>query len=221
MIEIKNSYFKDPHGNRYFRRGSSSTSVGAYGRKATPVTQANYLQVDGHLRYEFLDGKLKADPPVAIDWSKTSQQDVGADVSTYFDVGGAKGSFDTQKAKTARLELVRFSVDPGPLKRILNTDANTVRKNMKSEGNDARICSSVYVVMSAELGQRFATAADISAEVTTADGLKITAKGGGSWSGTETIVLGTGTVLAYGLQKVKKWDGDKVEDLEDDWQSVN
>jgi hypothetical protein len=32
---------------------------------------------------------------------------------------------------------------------------------------------------------------------------------------------GGGTIFAYGLHKVKKWDGERVEDLEDDWQSLN
>jgi hypothetical protein len=92
---------------------------------------------------------------------------------------------------------------------------------MKDEGNDARICSSAWVVVSAELGQRFATATAIEVEATTTQGLKITAQGGKTWSGSESIVLGAGTVFAYGLHKVKKWDGERVEDLEDDWQSLN
>jgi len=221
MVEIKNSYFKDPFGNRYFRRNSSSVSVGAFGEKKEPWTEANYLSVDGHMRYEFLDGKLKQDPAVSIDWNGTSQADIGAAVTTFFDVGGVLGTFSSEKARSAQLKLVRFHVDANPLENVLNSQARTVRDQMKDEGNDARICSSAWVVVSAELGQRFATATAIKVEATTTQGLKITAQGGKTWSGSESIVLGAGTVFAYGLHKVKKWDGERVEDLEDDWQSLN
>jgi hypothetical protein len=221
MVEIKDSYFKDPFGNRYFRRNSSSLSVGAYGRKKTPLTQANYLEVDGHLNYDFLDGKLKQDPHVTIDWSRTTQSDIGADVTSYFDVGGVKGSFNRESALQAKLMLMRFHVDTNPLENILNNNAHVVRRKMKEDGNDARICSSVYVVITASLAKRFSSAADLTVEATTAQGLKITAKGGSVWSGEEAIVLGAGTVFAYGLHKVKKWADDKVGELEDDWQSFN
>ena len=221
MSEVTNSYFKAPDGNRYFRRNSSSVSVGAFGEKKEPPTEANYLSVDGHLRYEYLDGKMKPDPPISIDWNGTSQADIGAAVTTFFDVGGVLGTFNSEKARNAQLKLVRFHVDAIPMENILNSEAKSVRDKMKDEGNDARICSSAWVVVSAALGQRFSSATRINVEVTTTQGLKITAQGGGTWTGSESIVLGPGTVFAYGLHKVKKWDGERVEDLEDDWQGFN
>jgi len=63
--------------------------------------------------------------------------------------------------------------------------------------------------------------ARINVTATTTQGLKITAQGGGTWTRSETIVLGPGTVFAYGLHKVAKWDGERAEDLEDDWQGPN
>ena len=138
-----------------------------------------------------------------------------------FDVGGVEGTFSSEKAKTAQLKLVRFHVDASPMETVLNTQAKTVRAQMKDEGNDARICSSAYVVVSAALGQRFATATEIKVTATTTQGLKITAQGGGTWTGSESIVLGPRTVFAYGLHKVTKWDGERIEDLEDDWQGLN
>jgi hypothetical protein len=221
MVEIKNSYFKDTSGNRYFRRNASSVSVGAFGPKKQPLTESNYLEVDGHLRYDYLDGKLKQDSPVSIDWNAASQADIGTAVTTFFDVGGVLGTFNSEKARTAQLKLVRFHVDATPMETVLNTQAKNVRAQMKDEGNDARICSSAYVVVSAALGQRFATATEIQVTVTTTQGLKITAQGGKTWTGSESIVLGPGTVFAYGLHKVAKWDGERVEDLEDDWQGFN
>lgn len=219
MIQVRDSYFKAPDGNRYFRRNAPDVVVGSYGAKKEPVTQANYLSADGHIRFELLDGKIKKQPPVEVDWARESRADVEAEVKYYF-VAGGTAKFTHQKAKEAHLKLMRFSIEAGHLENLLNKEANAVRKELKEEGNDARVCTSVWVVMSGELAEKFNTSLTLGASGTTADGLTITASGGGKWSGSEKIKLSPGTVFAYGLHKVKKWDGDKVEDLEDDWQSL-
>ena len=219
MVQIKNSYFKAPDGNRYFRRNADSVAVGCYGEKKQPVTQANYLAVEGNIAYSLLSGKIKQEPPVEIEWSRESKVDVEAEVNYYFTTGG-KASFSYEKAKEAKLKLMRFRITEGDLEKVLNSDADTARKKLKDDGNDARVCSSAWVVMSGELAERSGTALDIEASGTTPQGLTITAKGGGDWSGSEKITLSEGTVFAYGLHKVKKWDKDKVEDMEDDWQSL-
>ena len=220
MIQIKDNFFKAPDGNRYFRRNSPRVEVGSYGEKKTPLTQANYLAVEGHVKFSYLDSKLKKENPGKIDWSRCSKADVEADVKTYFDLCGVKLNFTHQKAKEAELELMLIYINEGALKKVLNKDAHKVRQEMKKEGKDARICSSVWVVMSGRLAKRFSTSVDLNASATTAKGLKITAKGGAQWEGTETIELTSGTVFAYGLHKVKKWKGDEIDDLDDDWQSL-
>jgi hypothetical protein len=131
---------------------------------------------------------LLEQPGELIDWNGTSQADIGTAVTSDFDVG-VLATFDTEKARKAQLKLVRL-VDANPLENVVNSQARTVRDQMKDEGNDARICSSAWVVVSAELGQRFATATAIEVEATTTQGLKITAQGGKTWSGSESIVLG-------------------------------
>jgi hypothetical protein len=220
MVEIKDNYFKAPDGNRYFRRNAPAVEVGAHGEKKEPVPQANYLAVEGHIRYEFLDGKVKKLKPVEVDWSREKKADVEANVEKYFDLGGVTLDFSHEKAANAHLKLVRFHVDAGAMESVLNTDANKVREDMKKEGKDARLCTSTWVVMSGQLAERFDTSLGLEVSGTTADALSITAKGGGTWSGAEKVTFSPGTVFAYGLHKVKKWNGDKVEDLEDDWQSI-
>ena len=219
MIQIRDSYFKAPDGNRYFRRNAPDVAVGSYGAKKQPATQANYLAVDGNIKYDLLDGKIKKQAPVEVDWARESQADIGVDVKYYFIAGGT-AKFTHQKAVEAHLKLVRFSIGAGDLENLLNKEANKVRQELKEEGNDARVCTSVWVVMDGKLAEKFNTSATLGVSGTTADGLTITANGGGTWSGSEKIKLSPGTVFAYGLHKVKKWDGDKVEDLEDDWQSL-
>ncbi len=48
MVQVKDSYFKAPDGNRYFRRNAPAVEIGSFGEKKSPLTQANYLAVDGH-----------------------------------------------------------------------------------------------------------------------------------------------------------------------------
>jgi hypothetical protein len=218
MIEIKDNYFKAPDGNRYFRRNSPEQAVGKYGQKKEPVTQANYLEVDGNIQYNLLNGKIKKLSPVEIDWASERKADVEANVSLYFVVGGT-AKFTHEKAIEAHLKLIQFHIEGGTLKDLLNKDANVVREALKKEGNDARVCSSTWVVISGDLAERFDTSVSLEVSGTVSEGLSITAKGGATWSGSEKITFSPGTVFAYGLHKVKKWNGDKIEEMEDDWQS--
>jgi hypothetical protein len=219
MIEIKDSYFKASDGNRYFRRNAPAVAVGVHGEKKEPLTQANYLADEGHIKYDLLNGKIKKLKPVEIDWARERKTDVEAHgIVEYFDLGG-RAAFNHEKAIKARLKLVRFHIEQTALENILNKDANKVREELKEEGNDARVCSSVWVVMSGELAERFDTSVSLEASGSTPDGLSITAKGGAGWSGSEKITFSPGTVFAYGLHKVKKWDGDKIEEMDNDWQS--
>lgn len=220
MIEIKDSYFKASDGNRYFRRNAPAVEVGANGEKKEPLTEANYLAVDSHIKYDLLNGKIKKQAPVEIDWASQKKTDVEAYVSLYF-VAGGTATFTHEKAKEAHLKLIRFNIEQTTLQQVLNNDADVVRKSMKDEGNDARVCSSTWVVMSGDLAERFSTSAGLEVSGTSATGLSVTAKGDGSWSGSEKITFSAGTVFAYGLHKVKKWDGDKIKEMEDDWQSLN
>ncbi len=219
MVEIKDSYFKATDGNRYFRRNAPAVSVGSYGEKKEPATQANYLAVEGHIKYDLLDGKIKKLKPVEIDWAREKKIDVEANVEWYFVVDGT-AKFTHGKAVEAHLKLIRFHIEQATLENILNKDANKVREELKKEGNDARVCSSLWAVMSGELAERFDTAVELEVSGNVTEGLSITAKGGASWSGSEKITFSPGTVFAYGLHKVKKWNGDKIEEMEDDWQSL-
>ncbi len=220
MIEIKDSYFKAPDGNRYFRRNSQAVVVGSHGEKKQPATQANYLAVEGTIKYDLLNGKIKTLKSVEVDWARERKADVEVDVDWYFVVGGT-AKFTHEKAKEAHLKLIRFHVDQGALENLLNKDASKVREALKEEGSDARVCSSTWVVMSGDLAERFDTSLELGVSGGVSEGLTITAKGGGAWSGSEKITFSPGTVFAYALHKVKKWNGDKIEEMEDDWQSLN
>jgi hypothetical protein len=107
MVEIKDSYFKAPDGNRYFRRNAPFVSVGSHGQKKKPLTQSNYLEVESHIRYNLLNGKIKQLPPVEIDRASESKADVEAEVELYFVLSGTQ-HFTHEKAIEADLKLIAF-----------------------------------------------------------------------------------------------------------------
>ncbi len=218
MIEIKDSHFKGPDGNRYFRRNAIALGIGKWGEKKTPLLQANYLSVEGNVRYSLLAGKVSKSPPYIIDWSRENRADVEATASVYYTVEGT-AAFDFSRAKDADLKLIRFHVDGGNLTRLLN-DADVVRDKMKQEGSDARICSSVWVVMSGELSERFATGVRFDVQANITEGLSVGVEGGGSWKGEERITLSENAVFAYGLHKISSWKGDLAGSTEDDFQAM-
>jgi hypothetical protein len=218
MIEIKDSHFKGPDGNRYFRRNAISLGIGKWGPKREPLLQANYLEVEGNVRYSLLEGKLSKSPPYGIDWARANRADVEATATVYHTIKGT-ATFDYERAREANLQMIRFHVDGGELTRLLN-DADGVRDKMKSEGNDARICSSVWIVVSGELAERFSTGVRFNVKANISEGLSVGVEGGATWSGEERITLSESSVFAYGLHKIDRWKGDLVGDVKDDWQSL-
>ena len=219
MPAITDSHFTGPDGNRYFRRNALEAGVGVWGEKKTPISQANYLAAMGSIKYNLLEGKISKSAPVEIDWAHESTAAVEASAKVYF-VAGGTAAFTHSRAREANLKLVRFFIYEETLRRLLNNDADIVRQGLKKEGGDARVCSCSWVAMTQELSDRFSTSASLDVSGTLASGLSITANGGAAWHGSETIKFTAASQFAYGLHKVKKWDGDVINELEGDHQSI-
>jgi hypothetical protein len=216
-VNVTSSSFK--YGTiSYFRAKAENVEMGSYGEKKTPFGSAAYLSVQNKVKSEYLDGRVRFATRCEIDWSKQSQVAVEANDISYFALnlkGALSGSYS--KAKSASLDLVKFVIDEGPLKTMLNTDASGARNYLRDEGGDGRIVAEIWVVMEAKLAEHFQTSGSISVSGTV-NGVSadITASGGSQ--GTQTITIAKGTTFAYLLFKVKSWNSDKtrVEDLEDD-----
>ena len=116
------------------------------------------------------------------------------------------------------MQLISLAISPGPLKTMLNKDADGARKYLAEEGNDGRIVSEVWVVVDMELGEHFSAFGESSASVSAfGNSLNFTATGGKY--GSQTVTVSEGTTFAYRLHKVKKWNKDKtqIEEMEDDY----
>jgi hypothetical protein len=213
-VKITSAAFKYD-GINYFRGKAENVNLASYGEKKTPVGQTNYLAVQDDIKRVDL-GKVtvKISGPYSIDWSKYSSTDVNAGIK-YIGAAGVTGSFSRDAAKSANLKLVKFSIDEGQLKKLLNNYAVSARKFLKDEGADSRVVSEVWIVMEATLASQVTTGGSVTGEGT-ANGIKVTISASGSSTSTSSITIPTDTTFAYLLHKVKKWDKDKVDDLEDD-----
>lgn len=208
---------------KYFRGNAHLLELGHAGEKKDPIGAKAYLDPYGKIKAKHLTDKVHFNTVASINWADVKSADLDAGATLKFMGLGRKGgvSFSYAQAKSANLKLINFSIDEGPLKRILNNDANIIRNYLADEGNDARVVGEVWIVVEAELAEHFDSAAkaDYSVEAF-GNSLEITASGG--HYGTQTIEISAGTTFAYKLYKVKKWNKgkSKIEDLEADYKGM-
>lgn len=210
--------------NKYFRGNAHLIEPAHFGEKKDPLGAKAYLEPAGKVKPKHLDGRLRFNTRVKIDWDTVDKADLEADADLNFLGLGKSGalSFDLGKAKSARLELVNLSIDENPLKAMLNQDADIARRSMADEGKDARIVSEVWIVVDAELGQRFATSGSAGIGVEALGSTAQITLGGGK-TGQETVTLSPGTTFAYKLHKVSDWNKGKtrVEAVEADYKGMS
>ncbi len=207
-------------GMKYFRENAHNVEMASYGEKKDPIGSRAYIDVQNKVKTEHLESRVKFNTRTTINWSETTKAEVEAEgVFKFFGLGKAvavNGSYE--KAKDAKLELISFAIDEGPLKTVLNQEAGGARNYLAEEGNDGRITSEIWVVVDAELGQHFAAYGSVSASVQAfGSSLNVTVLGGKH--GSQTVTLSKGTTFAYKLHKVKDWNKGKtlIEDLEADY----
>jgi hypothetical protein len=209
------------NGVKYFRDAAENIDIAAYGDKRDAFGPKASLNVHNQVARENLKGRVRDVTVADVNWESQSKGEVEINVGLkYFTASGSgTAGFSYEKAKSARLKLAKFVIDEGDLRAMLNNDAGAARNYLAKEGQDARIVSTVWVVLEGELAQTFSAAAkstgSITASLTKAAELQITAKHSGSTQQSSTIVLKRGVTFAYAMHKVKKWNKDKtrIEDL--------
>lgn len=212
-------HFFEHNGLKYFRGKAEDVELASYGQKKAELSKDPYLAIQNKVKSQHLTGRVKGVEPVAVAWNTTSKGDIGA--RGFLNVFGVKGeraietSYD--EAQKGKVKLVGFTIDEGPLRTMLNTDADGARKYLESEGQDGRIVSKIWVAMLGEMADDFSASAGytVSANVL-GIGLDIIAKGG--TKGSQKISLAKGATFAYGLHRVKDWNKGKtkIENMEDD-----
>ncbi|MGX6600730.1 hypothetical protein ACWKSP_01135 [Micromonosporaceae bacterium Da 78-11] len=230
MSEVKvNKHSFVFNGEGYFRDRSEDTDLGAYGRKADPLGTKASIEVQNQVSRANLKGRVRYVTTAVIDWSRQSRLDVEIDAALKYFTFGATGTaaFSYEKAKSAHLKLVKFVIDEGDLRAMLNNDADGARRFLAGAGGDGRIVSTVWLLFDGELAETFSTAissgGSITADVTKAAELQLTANHAGGVQGSASIVLAKRTVFAYNMHKVSKWNKDRtrIEDLAPDTKGLD
>ncbi|MBW8172958.1 hypothetical protein K0651_07845 [Ornithinimicrobium sp. Arc0846-15] len=237
-MPVRPNYYK--HNNKkYFRNAAENVLLGSFGEKKSPVGGRNYLSVEGQVPSHILDNYARKVTTVKENWQAATQVDLGSSSVAGFDVAGSslsasrQTSFSLSDLRSADVELVKFVLDEGDVKRVLNQNYTRARTAMSNEGNDARIATSVWIAMSATLARDFSVGAELEMSAS-ADGIKITSyvEADGKAKGSlmiarrvkNVITLSQGTTFAYGMHKVKTWEQSRrrgrVMDLEDDYQGM-
>lgn len=208
---------------KYFRDKAEDVDLGCYGEKKDPIGAPAYLAREAKLKDEHLVGNARFICRAGIDWNSTAKAKFkSAGSITFLAINGKGASAQKWNANgSAKLDLVKFAIDEGPLKRVLNNGAGGARGFLEREGNDARIVSSVFVAMDAELAEAFEVTNNemggVKAELF-GIGIGFTAKRSRSEGGDVTVKLSPGTTFAYGMHKVSDWNRGRtrIDDMEDD-----
>jgi hypothetical protein len=211
---------------KYFRGAAENLVFCAYGRKRDPLGAKAYLEVQNKVKPEYLEGRVRCATTVAINWEDATAAEVETSgVLKYFSLDSklaVNGSY--MKAKSAKLRLIKFVIDEGPLQTMLNQDADIARNYLANEGGDGRIVSGLWVATEEELAEHFSASGSISTSANAAlGGLDVTAvvTAAGGKDVSQTITLLSDTPFAYQLHKVTDWNRDKtrIEGMKADYHS--
>lgn len=207
---------------KYFRSNASSIQLGSFGRKKDPVGAMAYLSVHNQVDAQHMVGRARYMGRSTIDWDDTSSAEWTSEGKvTYFTVNGSgTAQADLSRGRQAHLELVKLGIDTGDLQAMLNQSAGGARSYLSREGRDARIVSTIYVVVEAEIAETFSSVVgsggQVAATLTKALSLEFGAEHSGSTGGKVRVVASPGTTFAYGLHKVTDWNDGKIRSMEDD-----
>jgi hypothetical protein len=210
--KITENYFEFEN-LKYFRGNAHLVQPGTFGRKKDPIGPKAYIDPYGHVRPEYLIDRVNSGPTIAVDWNQTTK--AALEINGLLKYFGLNGKIETnvsyEKAKTANLRLANFFINEGPLKTMLNTDADAARCYLADEGHDGRIVAEGWVWMEGELAEHFSTYASTSLTVSKGEGESVKLSVTGGKYGSQSISISPGTVFAFKLYKVKDWNKGKTQ----------
>lgn len=214
--KITTHYF-EWRGRQYFRGNAHLVEPGSFGTKRHTIGIKAYIEPAGTIKPEHLDGRLTFNTRATIDWSTVSRGDLQAGADLNFLSLGQQGalSFEYSQARSAKLELIKLSIDETPLICVLN-DAGVARDFLAREGGDGRVVSEYWVVVEAALAEAFAASGGVGIKAYGSHA-QLTISGGAM--GSQTVNLSPGTTFAYTLHRVTRWSKgkDSVEAVEADY----
>ena len=218
---IKKNHMK-VNGLRYYKANAHNVTLGDWGDKKTPVTQANYLEQKGSFK-----SAVKAVTVSRFKMSQAgaTQANVIGNVKVPALGLGLSGNDLFKKLKSGQYEFMEIAIRNKVQK--FRNDANKQKGkiNQLKQSDKHRIVSSIIVVISGSEAQKM--------------GLSHQGKFNGTWNGVKLVVQsdvksvsartytpGAGNVYAYMLDKItwdqkKKSKRKKIMDLDHDQHGIN
>ena len=208
---------------KYFRGLAENQAMGSYGEKKDPIGPEAHLDVQSQIKTEYLAPRVKYVTTVDIDWTKTTKAAVEVNgLLKYFGLNlSGTTSASYEKAKTDKLKLAKFVINEGDLQAVLNNNAIPARNYLADEGSDGRVVSTIWVIVSAQLGEHFSTYGSTSGSIkANGSSLDFTVTGGSQ--GSQKITISKESTFAYGMHKVKNWSNSKthIDDMEADFKGM-
>ena len=195
-------------GKRYFKANGNMISIGTYGSKKTPISQANYLEAHNEIPTPKLNGRLTKPKIVEIDTVKTNKVNFLAHIDNFTGIFGLSGNVAWNKISAGHYKFVHVGIQMGDLKEAYNQSPKSRNDFADVSGKERAVCE-VFIVLEAEEAVKVVNSANFGLEGGS-DALKLTASGGASGSTTTKISMSTGTVYAYMLAK-PDWKNGKSE----------
>jgi len=202
---------------KYFRGNAHAVKLGDTGEKSTPIGGVNRVETKGQLASKHTANLINNTGTIIdIDWSSSKNINLKGEASTKtFKLGGG---YSKRKIDSGNVKLAFFDLNIDELEDCLNEKAHTARQNLKDEGRDARLVTSVFVILDAELANEWDSSGNLNFAAKKA-GKEIELELSLGSQGAQTVQISEGTVFAYGLHKIK-WKKDEVKELKSDYYGV-
>ncbi|MEM6991335.1 MAG: hypothetical protein AAF721_12575 [Myxococcota bacterium] len=189
------------NGVKYWRKKAEEAKLGSVGKKMAPLAGKNYFQHVQDAPAGIYDVVALAEN-TTINTSKASSW--GVDVGHSNVSGGVSGSGAYTGDVTVYKLKINHGNTPGDLKHATNRNHKQLEA-VKAEGNAARIISSVWILVRGNESKAECYSGELSV---THSGVTVKPKASGCQSSSYT--LNGGSILAYEMVKIDKWDDNEI-----------
>jgi hypothetical protein len=194
------------NGREFWRGAAESVQLADAGEIRNALGQPSWFEAKDRVPPGTV--KVKVLGNISIDSRRTSAIDFLGEIGLKAFPLAFKGSAAYQAVIDRKLELLCLEIETDDMVRAINGAPN-IREKLKGWGNDARVCMSLFVVVTAETRRQFSASTEHEAEFMV-NGVNIKPKLAAGSTGDTTIRLEKGMTFAYGIAK-PIWDDPKLK----------
>lgn len=195
------------NGREFWRGGSESVELGDVGEIRTPLGKPSWFESKDRIQGKKL--KVKNLGNITIDSKRTSKLEFLGNIKVAKVFPMCEGSQAYESVVERKLELLYLELETDDVLEAINSSP-ALRDKLKGWGNDARICTGVFIVVNAETRKRFEVTTKNEAEFTIY-GLTFNPQVNASAGGDTTIKIEKGRCFGYAISK-PIWVGKRLDD---------